>query len=119
MKSTIAVLISAVCWSARLASAATGHVYTYDAQHEPRQHHIEPRRLSPQTARLVLAQRQGVEDLHTSEGVDQDAIDAINDFGVRTSLFGEDQRKAKKALILVEGVQRPEGTSSSYSKHVT
>lgn len=98
MKGTTPALLSGLCWSVRLASAATASFYTYDPQSPPRPH---SRSLSPVEARLVLAQRAGVEDFHSVDMEKGDVIAAINDYGVRTPLFG-DAESLKTAVILLE-----------------
>ncbi|KAK5113064.1 hypothetical protein LTR62_003643 [Meristemomyces frigidus] len=109
MRVTSSILISALCCTVRLASA--GQVYVYDASHShttdtPPTSHI----LSPAAARLVLAQRAGVEDYHSADLNGEGVLNAINDFGRRTPLSGE--KKAlegrHQAFILVEGVKAEE-----------
>ncbi|KAK5124231.1 hypothetical protein LTR85_001934 [Meristemomyces frigidus] len=119
MKLTSTAALSALCWTARLASAATGHVYIIDPSHtEPRRPDGEAQSLQPIPARLVLAQRAGVEDYHSADLGNADVIDAINDFGVRTPLFGP-QGKRRKAMILVEGVQDPEAKMPSLATYAS
>jgi hypothetical protein len=95
-------LLPALCW--RLASAGdwTGHIYIHnpDQSQEPRPSGT----LSPIAARLVLAQRLGVEEFHSADMQDRDVVGAINDYGMRTPIFS-DQREAKmrRALLYIEG----------------
>lgn len=98
MKVTTSALLSGLCWSTQFASAATANFYTYDPQPSPRRH---PRSLAPVAARLVLAQRTGVEDFHRAEINQEHVIAAINDYGVRTPLFAE-EASLKKAVIMLE-----------------
>lgn len=61
--------------------------------------------LSPTEARLVLAQRAGVEDYHLDALLSPGGIDAINEFGWRESLFGQDGssgEKTRRCFFLVE-----------------
>lgn len=107
MKLTPTAALAALCWTARLASAATGYVYMSDASHTP-QGESKLRALNLTPARLVLAQRAGVEDYHSADLESAEVIEAINAFGVRTPLFGE-QDKRPKAMVLVEGAPDDEG----------
>ena len=96
MKLTPAVAISALCWSARLAA---GQIYIYDGPRtEPSDE--TPSTLSPTQARMVLAQRAGVEDYHSADLDAEGVLDAINAFGRKTSLY-EDTKRTWKASILV------------------
>lgn len=83
---------------AQLAAAATGNVYTYDPSASTSQR-TESQSLSPVTARLVLAQRAGVEDFHIEKTLSEEEIAAINDFGSKKPLFGQKDR-IRKAFIL-------------------
>lgn len=108
MKLTHSIILPALCWTARLASAASAHIYFHDPQSQPR---TEPqsRSLEPVAARLVLAQRAGVEGYHSSDLLRAEVIDAINDYGVRTPLFAAADSSVKKAFILLEGESEAEG----------
>lgn len=101
MKLTSPLILPALCWSAQLAAASTAHVYTYDPRSQPRPE-TRSNALEPILARLVLAQRAGVEDYHRSELGREDVIDAINAYGVRTPLFEDKKSRHKRAVILVE-----------------
>ncbi|CAK4033413.1 endoplasmic reticulum membrane [Lecanosticta acicola] len=102
MKLSDTVVISALCWTAPLAAAATAHVYVHDPQSQPASG-TTPRSLEPVSARLVLAQRAGVEDYHSADLSRQEVIEAINEYGVRTPLFAAADKSSKKAFILLEG----------------
>ncbi|TKA83889.1 hypothetical protein B0A55_00102 [Friedmanniomyces simplex] len=104
MKLASSLILPALSWSVRLASASSeGRVYICDGQPAaataPRS-----RTLSPTEARLVIAQRAGVEDYHNADLKDGGALEAINEFGRRTSLFGDvAEEKLVEAVVLVEG----------------
>lgn len=98
MKVNASALLSGLCWTAQLVSADSANFYTFDPQSPPRP---QSRSLSPVAARLVLAQRAGVEDYHRSDLDQEDVIAAINDYGVRTPLFG-DEKTLGQAVILLE-----------------
>jgi hypothetical protein len=106
---------TALSWSAGLATAATSHVYILDAAYvtDPTAQHQAPS-LSPKAARLALAQRAGVEGFHTADLKDDGVIDAINTFGVRTSIFGNARDEREGALVLVEGGEEVDGMMPLY-----
>jgi len=63
--------------------------------------------VSPDTARLILAQRLGVGQYHSVAGADEEAIQQINAFGSQQqALFGQDKHKdqVSRLLVMVEGV---------------
>ena len=100
--------IPALTCAIQLASAAIGSIYTYDPQAPSRQNDASnQQKLSPSTARLVLAQRAGVEEYHSSDALDKDAIAAINAYGTSTPLFGQ-KESLKKAFVLLEGAESAE-----------
>ncbi|KAB2574474.1 putative endoplasmic reticulum membrane protein [Lasiodiplodia theobromae] len=64
--------------------------------------------LSPDTARLIFAQRLGLSQYHSLKHTDDDTIQYINDFGgSRHQLFDDDQLgdEAKHVMLVVEGVK--------------
>ncbi|KAL1639990.1 hypothetical protein SLS58_007416 [Diplodia intermedia] len=64
--------------------------------------------LSPDTARLVFAQRLGLSQYHSLKHADDDTIQYINDFGgSRHQLFDDEQLgdEAKHVMLVVEGVK--------------
>lgn len=107
MKLNSTLLLPALSFAAQLTAASVGHVYTHDPNGD-RRAIAGSSSLSPETARLVLAQRAGVEAYHDLTSRDAEAIAAINDFGRRQPLFAA-RDEAQRALILVEGTEYPEG----------
>lgn len=104
----LAVLLAC---AARVTIAATAHVLTLSPQADTI---TQPATgLSPSTARLVLAQRAGVEDYHTADGLNDDAIESINAFGSRTSLF-ENKSERAPAFFLLEIESDDEGELIPY-----
>ena len=99
MKLTSTFLIPALCC---VASTAASYVYTYDSHSQPSSNDGETSQLSPVAARMVLAQRTGVEDFHSADLYREKVIEAINKYGLRSSLFGGDDEELRRALYLVE-----------------
>ena len=90
-------ILPALCW--RLANAS-GHVYIYDPDRIEQRR--EARTLSPIAARLVLAQRGGVEEYHSTDLQSEEVIDAINDYGTRTPIFSGQSRGPMRMMIYLE-----------------
>ncbi|KAH9828751.1 hypothetical protein Tdes44962_MAKER09229, partial [Teratosphaeria destructans] len=102
MKFTLSTAIAALSWSIRLAAAVTSNVYILDSSHPSPPD--SPAALSPKAARLVLAQRAGVEGYHDDDITEEAVIDAINTYGVRTPIFGQrDERKHVMVLVDATG----------------
>jgi hypothetical protein len=100
MKLITAALLSAVSCYTELAAAATGHVLTLDpslsSQHQPSN---ERRILSPETARLVIAQRAGVENYHVEKSLSDEEIEAINNYGLQTHMLSADKEDARTFIV--------------------
>ena len=100
MRLTSSTLLSALCWTARLASAV--QIFTFDPELPPSDGE-RSRTLSPIEARLVLAQRIGVEDYHIDDLLSPGGLKAINDFGVREPLFRDaDSYSTIRYIFLAE-----------------
>ncbi|EGP88235.1 unnamed protein product [Zymoseptoria tritici ST99CH_1A5] len=94
---------------AHLASASTARIHI----HDPQQRDVQSRDVSPVAARLVLAQRTGVEDYHNADLEQDDVIDAINDYGLQTPMFADKAAGCeRKAFLLYEGEEHIEALSS-------
>ena len=96
MKLTLTTLALTVFAGARVATSTT-HVYLHDL-HGANSLASAPRDISPAAARLVLAQRRGVEEYHADDLENDEVIEAINDFGLRRKLFGSG---GGEALVLI------------------
>lgn len=111
MKLSQSVILPALCWTAPLAAAATAHVYIHDPQSQPASE-TTSRSLEPVPARLVLAQRAGVEDYHNADLSREEVIEAINEYGVRTPLFAIADKSTRKAFLMLEGQEDPSGKAA-------
>ena len=103
MKLITATLLSALSCYTELAAAATGRVITLDPslsshEHLSNQHDT----LSPETARLVIAQRAGLEDYHVEKALDKEEINAINAHGLQTSSLSKDNTDRVFILAFVD-----------------
>jgi len=115
MRSTLAaVALAALVQAASAATAA--RVFTYDP-HSPARPDTSLRSLNPVAARVVLAQRVHVEEFHSSDLDRQDVIDAINEYGVKTPLFGKESGRTRKALLMVENAAASQVSSSSLQSY--
>jgi len=97
MRLTSGAALAATCCS--IATASTVRVYTHDPNWQP----AAAGQLSPIEARLVLAQRAGVEDYHEADLSRDGVLDAINAYGVRRSVFPSADSQATRAFIFFDG----------------
>lgn len=68
----------------------------------------------PSTARLILAQRLDLTDFHSLEGTDENAFASLNAYGVnQRRLFGDEESRPSRAVVLVEDVEDLEGMATS------
>ena len=70
--------------------------------------------ISPQTARLLLAQRLGLSQYHDLGVADEDTLEVLNTYGgPQQSAFGDEepsrQQRTDKLLFIIEGVEHAEG----------
>lgn len=93
------------------AASSTGFLHTFDRKSP--QSDPNPQTASPETARLILAQRLGLSQYHSLSGIDDLTLQQLNAFGGEpTRFFGdEDATTPAKLLVLIDGVQDPEGIS--------
>ena len=89
--------------------AAEAFVYTSDV---PLSSNAETPSISPNTARLLFAQRLGLSQYHSLEGADESTLDILNTYGGKQQqLFTHEEhtRSNDRLLLIVEGVTKPEG----------
>lgn len=113
MRYISAALLSALSCYTELAAAATGYVITVDHPHH--QSSSNQQALSPETARLVLAQRAGVEDYHLEKSLSEREIEAINDYGYKAPFMSSNEKNNKRVFILAFG---DEADAEGMSIHV-
>jgi hypothetical protein len=51
---------------------------------------------------MVLAQRAAVEEHHVADINDREAMEAMNEFGARSNLFGKPESQRQQMVFLVE-----------------
>lgn len=103
MKLITATLLSALSCYTELAAAATGRVITLDPSLSSHEHSsTQQDTLSPETARLVIAQRAGLEDYHVGKALDEEEINAINAHGLQTSRLSKDNTERVFILAFVD-----------------
>jgi len=110
MKFITAALLSAVSCYTELAAAATGHVLTLDPSLSSQYHPDNERRtLSRETARVVIAQRAGVENYHVGKSLSDDEIEAINDYGLQTHMLSASKEDARTFILAFVDEDEAEG----------
>lgn len=98
-----ATLLSALSCYTELAAAATGRVITLDPSLSSHEHSsTQQDTLSPETARLVIAQRAGLEDYHVDKALNEKEINAINAHGLQTSRLSKDNTERVFILAFVD-----------------
>jgi hypothetical protein len=113
MKLSGGVLLTSIASHAAVAAASNGHVFIYDPVRNAAAPDQAPS-LSPDTARLILAQRLGVSQYHSigDTAGDDEIIPHLNAYGGIQELFTDDHTQDKSfahALVWVEGVDDVEG----------
>ncbi|KAK3111615.1 hypothetical protein LTR53_012957 [Teratosphaeriaceae sp. CCFEE 6253] len=100
MKLASSLILGALGWTAHTASASSaGRVYICDGGSTVPS---TERTLSPNEARVVLAQRAGVEDYHSADMRDEAVVEAVNAFGRRTAMWEAAAGSGKHAFALVD-----------------
>lgn len=99
MKLSWGFILSSLYCSA--AASKAGHVFIYDPIVQPAKE--EPAAVSPETARLILAQRLGVSRYHSINTADADDLLQLARYaGVSRRLFlGQDDLYGNEAHVLV------------------
>ena len=91
--------------------AAQASIYTSDAP--PLSLKVGSPLISPNTARLLFAQRLGLSQYHSLEGADEATLDILNTYGGRQQqLFRHEEPTSGigRLLLIVDGVANPKGT---------
>ncbi|KZF26048.1 hypothetical protein L228DRAFT_242443 [Xylona heveae TC161] len=115
------LLASSLCVAGAAATSAPVYTFNVDSTEAPAH-----KKLSPETARLVLAQRLGLSEYHSLSGLTDESVRDVNDFGGKqASLFDDVAKGSRKSrlLVMVEGVKDvkdlvPSDTAPAFSiKH--
>lgn len=122
MKLSGGFFLSALC-SGTAAASAPARVFVYDpldasANTAAASSLSSPPTVSPETARLILAQRLGVSQYHSLDRVDDELLQYLNAFGGKTELLGtsnEHEHTDAQLLVWVEGVEDVNGVYPVYS----
>ena len=117
MKLLAGALLASIL-SASYAAAREASVYIFDASRNPSHSDLNPPSINPQTARLLLSHRLGVSQYHSLNDADEHTIRLLNNYGSKqqtlyTSNNDEDHSSDRKVLVVVEGVEHPEGVPSN------
>lgn len=111
MRLSLPLLVPAL---ACLAQADSGKLYIYDGH---LQSTSAESNVSPETARLILASRLGLDEFHELGNVKQDTIEAINHLSADQHLFAA-SREASVAVLLGEGVNQKDILQNTASHHL-
>ena len=104
MKLSISLLVPALIGAASAASNADVYIFQGDASPTT----SNPAILTPEQARLVLAQRLHTSEYHDLSGASDTTLNYINDFGISEDSLFEDAPidKAAELVLIVEGVNK-------------
>ena len=105
--------LAGLLWASAALEAytVTGKALLYTSESWSRQAPVEPPSISPQTARLLLAQRLGLSRYHSLQDADERTLEVLNTHGgEQQQIFAPEEtlQAAEKLLLIVEGVD--EGT---------
>lgn len=104
------------------AQVPAAHVYDLHATSQHRPAASSSDLVSPETARLILAQRLGLSQYHSLKSVDEQTIRQLNDFGgspQRLLSNGYGDLGLGKLLVIIEAVQNPTRKHSAPAKKVS
>ena len=107
-------LLEGFLWTALGACSVAAEALLYTSDMPPASRAGTPS-ISPNTARLLLAQRLGLSQFHSLEGADESTLDVLNTYGGKQQqLFNDEQhaRSNDRLLLVVDGVTKPEGLYS-------
>ena len=113
MKALVGLLSASAAF---VASTVAGEALVYTSESWLRQTPADPPSISPNTARLLFAQRLGLSQYHSLQDTDESTLEILNVYGGnQQQIFTQKERSrdAEKLLLVVEGVD--EG-SSAYQK---
>ena len=99
--------LAGLLWASAALEACTvvGTAVVYTSESWLRQEQVEPPSISPDTARLLLAQRLGLSQYHSLQDADDSTLNILNTYGgVNQPLFAQEELRAEKLLLVVEGV---------------
>ena len=71
----------------------------------------------PDTARLLLAQRLGLGQYYELGDANEPVLEILNEYGGRWQSFFDSEDKASNALLIIEGVEHPEGDYHLSNSH--
>jgi hypothetical protein len=108
------VLSSLYCAASASSESINGHVYVYDPS--VKSNHTPQKPITPETARLILAQRLGLSRYHSIKSVNEENVQLLRQYGGRGQLlFGQDRDSNQAhALIWLDGVENPQSLSVSF-----
>ena len=97
-----------------LAQADSGKLYIYETQ---RQQSAESTTISPDTARLVIASRLGLDQYHSLGNAAEDTIQAVNHLSSAQHLFTSSSSEAPVALVLAHSLNDKGMSSLTCNPH--
>ena len=105
-------LLAGFLWTALGACSVAAEALIYTSDVPPPASRAGTPSISPNTARLLLAQRLGLSQYHSLEDADESTLDVLNTYGGKQQqLFTHEEhiRSNDRLLLVVDGVTKPEG----------
>lgn len=104
-------LIWATAAARAYAASPEAHVYLNAGSHDKGG---KPPSISASDARLLFAQRLGLSQYHSLGDVDEKTLRLLNEYGDWPKSLLRSVQDPRRLLVLVEGVQYPEGNPQQY-----
>lgn len=79
----------------------------------------KPPSISPNTARLLLAQRLGLAQYHELGDIADSELGILNNYGEDQEPLFAEQKAALPKLLILEGIQHPGGTAQTMQLHIS
>ena len=111
MRPLLGILLASIA-SLSYSASLEAPVYIFDPSGRPSRSDLS---ITPETARLIFAQRLGVTQYHSLKHEDEEILRILNKYGSREGkLFCDEDGshdRHGKLLVVVESVEHPEGSS--------
>ena len=112
-------LLQQLVWTSILTSVSASfeaYIYLSDSEQKP---DSNPPLLSPDTARLLLAQRLGLAEYHELGSITDSELGVLNGYGGKQKALFAPKEQADGKLLILEGIEHPSGTPARETAVIT